>query len=461
VLIAAMLVLASPGFVRSQPPGGSPLPPALPPPPAPAVSPFRPAGAEDAGLNLSPEFLARWRRAGEFREQQPLTFVGRLIERKRSRRPSGDREGSSTADLLDYLPPRIGSSRPPGSLFNPGASGPGISVREDEPILGGLLDPRSGWPYVVGFHYQPRPILTKNCWIVATYRNPQVMAPDTWRDLEAAGVSPDAVLERRPINSLLDAMPGRVVVIQVHGSLTYFDAALASGLWAHAWLIFRNAMPADALFVDFDWPSWRVFKSDVRDINEKGRRAYIAGLHLAQFIQTFPPGTRICLIGQSYGGRVVLSALHLLGGGSLDDQAGSPPVRLTHTRPDLHLRAVILGAAADHDWLNPGERLDHALPACEGLLNLYNSKDVALTLYPFLFRSGNRPSIGRHGLSPADYEALGPLASRVSQHDTLDRVGAAHTLLDSIADEQIARWMAPYLWMPGPPVPITGPPGSR
>ena len=409
-------------------------------------------GRTPAAPDLSPDFIARWQRYARIREQSPRGRFTGLIDRVRRRRPAGNPLGSThislTEDPTDVLPPRVGTIRAPGSLFNPGASGPGVSASEDEPILGGLFDPRAGWPFVIGFHYQPRPTLTENFWIVATYSNVQLMTLDSWRNLEVGGISADAIIERRRLDDLHAAMPDRVVVIQVHGSLTYFDAALAGGLWAHAWLTLRGAMPPNALFIDFDWPSWRVFKSDVRDINEKGRRAYIAGLHLAQLIQTFPPGTRVCLIGQSYGGRVVLSALHLLGGGQLDSQSGDPPVRLPGARPDLRLRAIIIGAAADHDWLAPGQRFDRALFACEGLLNLHNSRDVALKLYPLLFRGGQRPSIGRRGLTAADFQALGPLAARIEQRDILDEVGPAHTLLDTIADQDVARWMAPYIWMP-------------
>ena len=83
--------------------------------------------------------------------------------------------------------------------------------------------------------------------------------------------------------------------------------------------------------IAFDWPSQRIYRNDTRDINEKGRRAFVAAYHLARFIQAFPPESRICVLGQSYGGRVVPSALHLMGGGGLNSQDHDPPVR-TPTR---------------------------------------------------------------------------------------------------------------------------------
>jgi len=453
IATAAFAGQAGPSRPHPEPPSiawPEPAAPAIPQPPR-APAPER-SGSGPIDSELSPRFVERWRQSAERREERPVGFLTRLFARWRQRQPTGNRYGSleyGLDDVSEVLPPRVGAAPLPGTPFNPGASGPGVSASPDTPVLGGLLDPRTGWPYVVGFHFKPRPTLTENFWIAATYGNPQVLRLGSGRNLEIGGISSEALLERRSLDALLAAMTeDRVVVIQVHGNHTYFDAALAGGLWTHSWLTLRRAMPSNALFLDFDWPSWRVYRSDLRDVNEKGRRAYIAGLHLAELIQRFPPETRVCLIGQSYGGRVVTSALHLLGGGTLRSHPDGPAVRLPSTRFDLHLRAVIIGAAVDHDWLNPGERLDRALLACEGLLNLHNSRDVALTLYPFLFRGGHRHSIGRRGLTRKDLNALGPLAHRVEQFDTLSEVGPAHTLLESTADREIAWWMAPYLWMP-------------
>src|SRR3954471_19714558 len=199
-------------------------------------------------------------------------------------------------------------------------------------------------------------------------------------------------------------------MVQVQGSLTTPDIALGGLLWTHSWLSYNRALTPDVVVVAFDWPSQRVHRLDVRDINEKGRRAYVAAYHLARFVQAFPPRSRICLLGQSYGGRVVTSALHLLGGGRLNSQSNDPPVPLPTLRSDLSLRAVVIAGAADRHWLDPGERLDRALVACEAFLNLYNRRDEALRLYPFLIRSGHHRALGRVGLRASDLRRLGPTA---------------------------------------------------
>ena len=133
----------------------------------------------------------------------------------------------------------------------------------------------------------------------------------------------------------------------------------------------------------------------ITDLNEKSRRSRVASYHLARFLQTAPAGSRICLMGQSDGGRIVLTTMHLLSGAGLPAFWSEPEVQLSSGRPDLQLRAVILDTAAGHHWLNPGERLDQALPTCESLLNLRNSGDLVLAVYTFGVYTGLRPAMGR------------------------------------------------------------------
>jgi hypothetical protein len=350
-------------------------------------------------------------------------------------------------------PPQLG--RPtPGSIFDPGATGPGISKNE-ESFLDGALDPRTGWPFVFLDHFKPRPERVARLWIVSTRDCPQEMGTDPWPCLKCLHFDHQGELIEVDPNHLFAQTLDKPVFIQVQGSLTTADIALGGLLWAHSWLQKNRAMLPETVVIAFDWPSQRVYQSDVRDINEKGRRAYVAGYHLARFVQSFPPGSRICLLGQSYGGRVVPSALHLLGGGSLNSQDHDPPVCLPSLRSDLQIRAIVLAGASDHNWLDPGARLDHALHGCEGLLNLYNRRDEALLLYPWLFRCGHHRALGRVGLSNRDFVRLGPLAARYAEHDVHDILGREHTLLDAVANPVIARRMAPYLWAPDPgPTPL-------
>lgn len=346
-------------------------------------------------------------------------------------------------------PPRRGRPRP-GSIFDPGAAGPGISQSSNENFLDGALDPRTGWPLVFLDHFQPRPDRVARFWIVQTRDCPQEMGTEPWPCLKVLHFGARGELEPRDLRELLAQTIGRPVLIQVQGSLTTPDIALGGMLWTHTWLEHNKALIPEAVVIAFDWPSQRVYSNDIRDINEKGRRAFVAAYHLARFVQAFPPESRICLLGQSYGGRVVPSALHLLGGGCLNSMSHDPPVRLPAVRSDLHLMGVIVAGASDHNWLDPSGRLDRALVACEGFLNLYNRRDEALRFYRFLIRSDHHRALGRLGLTDHDFEELGPLAARYTEHDVHDELGREHTLLDAVANPHIARLLAPYLFNPNP-----------
>jgi hypothetical protein len=93
----------------------------------------------------------------------------------------------------------------------------------------------------------------------------------------------------------------------------------------------------------------------------------------------------------------------------------------------LHIRAVTLEAATGHHWLNPNERLGQAMAVCEALLNLHNSGDLVLAVYPLGIYTGLRPAIGLVGLRPHDLKSLGPLAARVEQYDLHSTQGIRHT----------------------------------
>ena len=200
-----------------------------------------------------------------------------------------------------------------------------------------------------------------------------------------------------------------------------------------------------ARLIVFDWPSERVLPDLILDLNEKARRSRVAGYDFARFLQTAPAGSRICLMGQSDGGRIVLTTLHLLSGAPLAAFWSEPEVQLGSGRPDLRVRAVVLETAAGHHWLNPGQRLDQALPTCEALLNLRNCADYALAGYIFGVYTGLRPALGQVGFLASDLRRLGPLSARVKQFNLYPTVGFSHTTFPQALEvpgvaQRIARY---------------------
>lgn len=283
-------------------------------------------------------------------------------------------------------------------------------------------------------------------WIVHTRACEQKMGSDPWPSIAIGrldekgeplhGTDPEALLAR---------MTGRPSVFFIHGNGYTFRDAVNEAIRIRAILEANGGLPPQTVFVVFDWPSERVLPNLILDLNEKARRSRVASYHFARFLQTAPPGSRVCLLGQSDGGRIVLTTMHLLSGAPLAAFWSEPEVQLSSGRTDLRLRAVVLEAAAGHHWLNPGERLHQALPVCESLLNLRNCGDFALAGYIFGVYTGLRPALGQVGFLSSDLKRLGPLSARVKQINLYPQVGISHTTFPEALDlPEVAEQIAHY-----------------
>jgi hypothetical protein len=275
----------------------------------------------------------------------------------------------------------------------------------------------------------PRPGSAVETWEVDTRACEQVMGSSPWpclavnRHDEASGA-----LVRSDPSALLASMAGRPAVFLIHGNGYDDTQSIMEALLVRDQLASLGGLPEGTMFVILDWPSERSLRSLVRDLNEKARRSRIAAYHLARFLEAAPANSMICLMGQSDGARIALTTMHLLSGDELKPFLTEPGVRLDSGRPDLRLRGVSLEAAAGHHWLDPGERLEGALPNCEALLNLWNKGDLALSFYVYGSYTGLKRPLGLVGLSRRDRRKLGPLVDRVEEidHDSLS--GRRHTL---------------------------------
>ncbi len=265
-------------------------------------------------------------------------------------------------------------------------------------------------------------------WVVHTRACEQKLGVNPWPTIGVArldesggplhGTDPQALLER---------MATRPSVFYIHGNNYTYRQTVKEAVVIRRALEANGGLAPDTLFVIFDWPSERVLLEIVLDLNEKARRSRVASYQLARFLRAAPPHSRICLMGQSDGGRVALTTLHLLSGAPLRPFWSEPEVQLDGGRPDLRLRAVVLDAAAAHHWFNPGDRLDQTMVMCEALLNLRNCADPALTVYMLGRYTGLRPAVGQVGFLESDLKRLGPLAARIEQTNVYPMVGVTHT----------------------------------
>jgi hypothetical protein len=119
------------------------------------------------------------------------------------------------------------------------------------------------------------------------------MGTDPWPQLHVRHFDSQGDLVNADVADLFAQAAGSPVLIQVQGSLTTPDTALGGLLWTHNWLERNRSMLPGTVVVAFDWPSQRIYRNDARDINEKGRRSYVAAYHLARFVQEFRPESRV------------------------------------------------------------------------------------------------------------------------------------------------------------------------
>lgn len=242
-------------------------------------------------------------------------------------------------------------------------------------------------------------------------------------------------------------IPGAPICVVVHGSFTSFRALLGESCDLYRWL---NA-PASGRplnIVIFSWPSddypTGFFPIDVTVL---GRRSAFHGQYLARFLNTLPAGSRVCLIGHSHGARTVSATLHLQSGGAVQGR------RIYRTVPrgvsnspgtGQRYRVVLLAAAIDHHWLDPGERYGCALYGTEALLNLRSSGDFPLSFYP-LRKPFGRSALARSGFTKSDRRKLGNLNAKVSELDVTPIIGEHHMWHHYFKQPGISTAIAPYV----------------
>jgi hypothetical protein len=109
----------------------------------------------------------------------------------------------------------------------------------------------------------------------------------------------------------------------------------------------------------------------------------------------------------------------------------------------------LIASASDRHWLDPGEWLDKALVASEGVLNDSNKLDSVLVVHPFGKCSEHKRALGKTGMNREEEERLGPMAARYCVRGIGSLIGACRTFRGATANPVIAGWIGPYTWRGG------------
>jgi hypothetical protein len=233
--------------------------------------------------------------------------------------------------------------------------------------------------------------------------------------------------ESSELEFLAEDHPGRVTVFLVHGNDTTEEEALDGGNTIYKLLTASDrcrracgASPPVRLVI-WSWPSTQMLCSLRRDARTKAERTETESYYLARAIDQLRPDQPISLLGYSFGARILVGSLHVLGGGEIDGR--TLPARTYQER--MPIRSVLLGAALDNDWLQPGAANQFALSQSDRMLILINPRDIALRFYPKLYPHRGPDALGLTGVQCP--QSLGAEMSKVLQESVTDYVGARHS----------------------------------
>jgi hypothetical protein len=188
----------------------------------------------------------------------------------------------------------------------------------------------------------------------------------------------------------------------------------------------------------WSWPSDQIHGLR-RDAEAKACRSDEEGQFLGMFLNRLPADARVNLFGFSFGSRIATGALELLAGG----QVAGRPLADRNPAPRTPMRAMLLAAAEDADWLATGHYHGQALGGVERALVAWNSCDRALRFYP-------RISCGAEALG-----YVGPCCSageceKLESANVCCEVGRQHDWENYFAAAQVQCRLAWYAFLAQP-----------
>ncbi len=234
-------------------------------------------------------------------------------------------------------------------------------------------------------------------------------------------------------------------VVYIHGNRTDADKAVTKGMYAYRSI--RSAVGCRAFrYVIWSWPARRVCRRNRSDFLLKAEYCDVESYYLAAWLDTLPPETKVSLTGHSFGPRIITGAAHLLAGGEVAGRQLPAETVADWTAGKRNpIRAVLLAAAMDADWLAPDGRHGLALSLLEGVLITQNGCDRALRWYPRLY--------GRCG--PQAMGFVGPCGlddpSKVRVVDVSCTVGKVHDWRCYCSASNVVSQWARYTFLDDPP----------
>ena len=191
-------------------------------------------------------------------------------------------------------------------------------------------------------------------------------------------------------------------------------------------------------FVIWSWPADRIPGRHRQDVRIKAWRSDVQSYYLARCINQIDPRVPVATIGYSFGARIITGAAEILAGGVV---AGYRLGESSERRAQP-LRAVLIAAALDCDWLLPGRRNGRALGQVDRMLVTRNCCDPVLRWYPLMYHVRGPRALGRVG--PACAQWLGENREKLELLDVTCSVGKNHGWVHYIHAPALRRRLAQY-----------------
>jgi len=218
--------------------------------------------------------------------------------------------------------------------------------------------------------------------------------------------------------------PPAPTAIFIHGNRTDRCEAVRKGRYVFG-LLKREAAGRPFRLVIWSWPADRIRGRNRRDVRVKAAYSDVQSYYLAECLHRFDPDVPVSLIGYSFGARVITGALHILAGGKV---AGHALAERTAAEPadakQRPIRAVLIAAALDCDWLLPRRRNGLALSQVDHVLVTRNCCDPVLRWYPLMYGRGGPQAMGYTGA--ACYAAADGGCDKIELVDVSCSVGRIH-----------------------------------